>query len=216
MNQTSFNFPQLTTQQKLSLLNSGYDMSSCIVNCSNSGQCNFDITLNIFYCVCDSTFLSGSACQLDTRPCSSNPCLNNASCVDYSNFFNYNISILSNSSFYCVCDKYHQGSYCESKIDVCQNETCSGNGICQDLNNNPTCKCLSMYIGEKCDQQSSELKAAKAIVWFTSIIAIITIILFYSIILMMDITKYCFKRNENKIKQTVQVKKYVYINFKNI
>lgn len=159
LNQTSFSFPQLTTQQKMSLFNLGYDLSGCLVNCSNNGRCNFDITLNAFYCVCDSIYSSGSACQLDTRPCSSNPCLNNASCFDYSNFLNNNLSIMTNTTFNCLCDKYHEGLYCESKIDLCKNETCSGNGICQDLNNKPTCKCFSLYLGEKCDQQSSELRA---------------------------------------------------------
>ena len=110
---TVFNFGELNVVQISSLLNSNYDLNGCIVNCSNNGQCKFDFLNNQYICSCFFSYLSGYACQIDTRPCSSNPCLNNATCV------NYSISSNSNSSsFRCVCDKYHRGTYCESEIDM--------------------------------------------------------------------------------------------------
>ena len=88
----SFSFSTLSSSQTIFLLNTNYDLSGCIVNCSNNGQCRFDLLSNQFFCSCNTAFLSGAACQLDTRPCSSNPCLGNSTCVDYTNNFNHNIS----------------------------------------------------------------------------------------------------------------------------
>ena len=212
----SFNFDQLTSSQTLNLLNSNYDLSGCIVNCSNSGSCKFDLNKNEFYCLCDSIYLSGSACQTDTRPCSSNPCLNNATCVDYTNSKSYNMTLTSNSSFNCLCNKYYAGSFCESKIDICQNETCSGNGNCKDVNDQPKCECFAMYLGDKCDTQSSELKAVKAIISFASIVAIISVIVFYSCILCIDLTKFCFRRGKFDSKyrhfKNNRVQHFIYYN----
>ena len=214
---STFNFSQLSNFQTINLLNSNYDLSGCIVNCSNRGLCKFDLVNNNFICSCNSIYLSGYACQIDTRPCSSNPCLNNATCVDYSNSGYYNMSRIINansSSFYCLCDQYYKGTYCESKIDVCLNETCSSNGNCFDLNNKAKCKCFSMYSGDKCESESNELKTVKTIISLASILAIIILVLFYSCFVLMDITKFGCK-NINIIKQRHNVypliQKYIYI-----
>ena len=214
----SFNFGQLSSTQTVDLLTSNYDMGSCLSNCSNNGVCKFDLVNNKFICSCFSAYLTGAACQLDSRPCSSSPCLNNASCVDFTNANGYNMSSIfstNSTEFFCLCDKYHQGSYCESEINVCQNETCSGNGNCVDLNNQAKCECFSMYLGEKCDTQSAELKTVKTIISFTSIIAIITVILFYSCILIMDVSRLCSrkaKRNSKRNKKSPVFQKFVYVN----
>ena len=100
----SFSFSDLSSTQTLQLLNSNYDMSGCIVNCSNHGTCKFDSTGNKFMCACDGYF-TGAACQTDLRACSSNPCMNNATCVDvYSNSTSNNSS-LGSWTFSCECQK---------------------------------------------------------------------------------------------------------------
>ena len=212
----TINFAQLNSSQIIGILNSNFDLRGCIVNCSNNGQCQFNSLINNFFCSCNSIYLSGYACQIDTRPCSSNPCLNNATCVDFSNSGYYNMSSLigaNSSSFYCACDHYYKGTFCESKIDVCQNETCSSNGNCFDLNNKAKCECYSMYSGDRCESESNELKAIKAIISLASILAIIIIVLFYSCIVFMDITKYCCKRvNQRRYQHKAIIKKYTYIN----
>jgi hypothetical protein len=192
----AINFAQLNSSQIIGILNSNFDLSGCIVNCSNNGQCQFDSLINNFFCSCNSVYLSGYACQIDSRPCSSNPCLNNGTCVDYSTSSKYNISSIlgkNYSSFNCLCDENYKGTYCESKIDVCQNETCSNNGNCIDLNNKAKCECFSMYSGEKCESESNELKTVKKIISLASILAIVIIVLLYSCFVCMDITKYCCK-----------------------
>ena len=119
----------------------------------------------------------------------------------------------NSTEFYCWCDKYHQGSYCETKINICQNETCSGNGNCVDLNNKAKCECFNMYLGEKCDTQSAELKTVKTIISFTSIIAIGTVVMFYFCILLLDFSKYCLRRRKaTKQKHKELTYKLVYIN----
>ena len=161
---STFQLSQLSSSQIISLFNSSYDLSGCIVNCSNKGECKFDSLINNFFCSCNSVYLSGYACQIDSRPCSSNPCLNNGTCLDYSDYGNYSISTLSgmnSSSFSCACNHFYKGTYCESKIDVCLNETCSSNGNCLDLNNKAKCKCFSMYSGDKCESESNELKTVR-------------------------------------------------------
>jgi hypothetical protein len=70
-----------------------------------------------------------------------------------------------------------------------------------------------MYSGDKCEAESNELKTVKAIISYTTIIAIITIILFYSSIILMDLSKFCCKNQENlhRHKKPV-IEKYIYIN----
>jgi hypothetical protein len=204
---STFDFATLNLSQTTSLLSSKYDFGGCIVNCSNSGQCKFDSLNNKFICSCFLSYLSGSACQIDSRPCSSNPCLNNGTCVDNSSIGDYN-----SSSFGCVCGKYHRGTNCESEVDVCQNETCSSNGNCFDLKKKPTCKCFSMYSGERCESQSNELRIIKTVKPITSIIAVVVLVLFYVVFVLMDLTRLLW--NKSKIRKSLNeplVEKYYYV-----
>jgi hypothetical protein len=209
-NKTVFlNFERLNLVQIVSLLNSNYDLNGCILNCSNKGLCKFDLFTNKYICLCKSIYSSGYACQIDTRPCSSNPCLNNATCVDYLNHEKSN-----SSSFRCECDKYHRGTNCESEIDICQNETCSSNGNCYNLNNKAKCKCFSMYSGEKCELESNELKTNKLVISYSTKAAILIVILFYSCFVLMDISTYLCKKHRGhsvQPKKVVIMKKYTYI-----
>ena len=71
-----------------------------------------------------------------------------------------------------------------------------------------------MYSGDKCETQSNELKAVKAIISFTSILAIIIIGLFYGCIVAMDLSKIFCKRYRNvrarrHIKPFVQRHNYI-------
>ena len=204
---STFEFSQLKSALLIELLNSKYDLGGCLVNCTNNGQCKYNSASNTFMCSCFLKYMSGYACQIDTRPCSSNPCLNNGTCVDY--------PFSNSSSFYCLCDKYHRGAYCESEIDLCQNETCSNNGNCFGLNKLPKCKCFNMYLGDKCESESKELKTVKEIISFTTILAIVIIVLFYSSFVLMDMSKFCCRhayaiRHVNPIER--HVKRFIYYN----
>lgn len=138
-------------------------------------------------CVCNFEYFQGSACEFDVRPCSSNPCLNNGTCLDYFSK-GYNLELLKmKNTFQCVCNKYFEGAYCEAKINVCQNETCSSHGNCVDLNNEPKCECFNLYEGDKCETATSTLQTIKTVVSVSSLIAIGVVIGFYMGIILMDL-----------------------------
>ena len=111
----------------------------------------------------------GRACQTDSRPCSSNPCLNNGTCSNINN----------DTSFECTCQNPNlfYGIYCENKLDLCLNNTdiCYMNqGYCVMNDTQPVCKCLMDYYGAKCELMSSSLVVRKAIINVSTIIVIVT------------------------------------------
>ena len=70
-----------------------------------------------------------------------------------------------------------------------------------------------MYLGERCETESAELKTVKAIISTASIIAILTLISFYALIILMDVIKYLIKNKKfrkRKIAYTIKkVPKYI-------
>ena len=70
-----------------------------------------------------------------------------------------------------------------------------------------------MYLGERCETESDELKTVKAIISTASIIAILTLISFYALIILMDVIKYLIKNKKfrkRKIAYTIKkVPKYI-------
>ena len=204
---TTFNFGQLSQNQSISLLEN-FDISSCLSNCSNQGLCKFNLNNNVFECACFNYF-EGPKCQIDTRPCSSNPCLNSGFCVDQTNSNSFNLNFNS-SNFYCICQEYYSGSYCESKIDLCQNETCSSNGKCVEAVNKTMCECFNLYEGDKCESQSSELKTIQNIISWSWKLASGVMGSFWVVIILMDLSKFGMKKRvvikkKKKIKKSAKV-----------
>lgn len=167
------------------LLTSKFDVSNCIRNCSNRGVCKY-ISGNALSCICIDNFTVGNSCEVDIRPCSKMPCLNNSTCVEN----------MTSLSYKCECDNFYYGDQCENKVNVCQNETCSMNGNCNDLHNKPTCDCYYLFNGEKCQIQSEEKKTVRRVMVTTSIIAIIIIVLFYVSIVVNDLTTVFARKKE--------------------
>ena len=149
-----------------------------MTSCSARGICGI-ISNNTIGCVCAQSYYYGTACEFDSRPCTSSPCLNNGTCLN------------GNGTLYsCECQNSFYGSRCEYQVDLCANNTCSGNGYCSFNSSTASCKCFAMYEGEMCDKQSSELKAVQTAIKLASIIAILVLILFYLTIVLMDYFKY--------------------------
>ena len=192
---TSFIFDSLTTDQKIAILNSDYDLSDCIVNCSSNGLCKFSSN-KTFVCLCLLNY-AGRTCSQDTRPCSHSPCLNNGTCLttlDNSTTSSTNSS--SNSTewgYSCVCGAFYYGTNCQLKKNVCENETCSGNGNCVDTNNTAVCSCYALYEGTTCEIESSTRQTMKTVTSYTTLIAIICIFLIYALILLSDLSNLCCK-----------------------
>ena len=164
------------------------------MNCTNHGLCKYVSLDNDFICSCNSAYFKGAACQKDTRPCSSSPCLNDGTCVDESSSLFQNLTNKYNKTYICMCPQYYDGQNCELKLDLCQNETCSNNGNCIDNKNNVSCECYYLYEGAKCSSQSAELKTIKIVTFTSLIIAIIIIVSTYSLFFLCDLSKYCFRK----------------------
>ncbi|CAF1100115.1 unnamed protein product, partial [Brachionus calyciflorus] len=180
---TKFYFGSLKEELVIELIQTELDLTDCISNCSNRGSCILKSNKR-FTCSCFSNF-QGDSCQYDSRQCTSNPCLNNGSCIDFdSKQIN---SSLGENTYLCECDQFYLGKNCEIEKDICENETCSGNGYCYNFENRPKCKCFSMYLGEKCDVESNDIKVVKSVIKTSSIIAILVIIAFVIMFPVFDI-----------------------------
>jgi hypothetical protein len=170
------------------------DLSSCLANCSNQGICVFDLQLYQYICQCNQ-FRTGQACQLDTRPCSSNPCLNGGICNDTNNL----------TSFECTCQmNLFYGQNCENKFELCLNSTIcisSNQGLCQMNETKPICKCFKGYSGANCEIISTSLVLRKAFINVTAIIAIGIIVIYVIMILCFDFTKYFLMKKTIKIQK---------------
>lgn len=154
-------------------------MGDCISNCSNHGNCTF-LNIKKYICKCEK-FYSGQSCQVDLRPCSSKPCMNNGTCIQN----------LTSEIFSCNCGEFYEGVNCEIKKNVCQNETCSKNGNCKDFDNQPKCSCFSLFLGDKCEIESNEKKIVKSVVTTASLIAIIVLTLFCLSCICCDLLSLC-------------------------
>jgi subtilisin-like proprotein convertase family protein len=208
-NSSPVNINSLPASQVVDMLTSNQDVTPCLLNCSNHGQCVIKNT-NQLVCECDQHY-TGAACNVDKRKCSSNPCLYNATCTDI-------IDSQGLYSFNCLCAENYYGTYCEKRVDVCANETCSNNGVCKNKEFVATCECFKMYSGEKCQTESSQMKAIKTTTKFTSILAILILVGFYLLFILIDIWNLYESRKKmklNKQKEKVhkkQIFKFIYKN----
>jgi hypothetical protein len=165
-------------QQFLNILQSNADISSCLSNCSNQGVCIISNN-KTFICECNANFM-GKSCQTDKRPCSqSNKCLNNGTCINSQDL----------TSFTCQCPEGspYYGEYCENMINLCGNVTCSSHGYCIQNQSETKCKCYVGYGGEKCELESNSVKTVKSIQWTTTIISILFISIFWTVIISNDL-----------------------------
>ena len=180
----------------INLILSNYtgDMSACIVNCTNHGDCYIDPITKKLGCRCIQHY-SGDACQTDTRACSSDPCLNGAECLDTTTLPSL---ATSNTSYWCNCSSFYYGANCESKYDLCENVTCSGHGSCSAENEVANCTCFSNYFGDQCQFEEEALKTIKQVVSAASILAIVILVLFYAIFVCNDCHAYFISRRKMK------------------
>ena len=196
----------------LALLSSSTsNINGCLSNCSSAGFCKQNPTTYQYECNCVG-YYAGSDCSSDIRPCSSSPCLNNATCDDFTSNSN-----LTSTEYVCNCLPNYYGSQCEYKLNLCINQTCSGNGLCIDLGSNTSCKCKMYFSGDFCEIESNELKTLKQIISMTTIIAYIVFALFTVMVLLCDCTSYMQGKFTPRMRQEVllerrKITKLVYIN----
>ena len=189
------------------------DINNCVSNCSNQGSCKLKPN-GIFECLCNSNF-TGSKCEYDKRLCSQMPCLNSIKCEDILIPKNQTSSYEFDFKCRCRSDLFY-GKRCESKVNLCQNETCSGNGVCkiiqidkETLNETINCECFGQndFEGEKCQTKSAKMILKETTIKATAWIAISCVILFYSLIFLMDLHRF-LTRFEKTSKKSAKIKEY--------
>ena len=154
--------------QVCDLLGKGADLTSCLNNCSNHGVCKL-ISGMLYGCFCDPDYI-GPSCSVNSRPCSSVPCLNNGTCTEV---------MVSNGTynFTCTCLEKYSGSRCEifDISELCSNLSCVY-GTCQ-VNSSTLevgCKCFKSYSGDLCDIETTEIKTIKSVITWSSICLLYT------------------------------------------
>lgn len=194
-NQTIFN--KLESDKLINILNiNKNDLNGCLRQCSNNGNCVYDISKKKYCCKCLPGFV-GKACEINLDPCSNLKCLNNGTCIS-----------LSNYQFTCMCSIYTFGNRCENLVDICLNNSCSNNGICQSINHRPKCKCFKNFFGDSCQHETQDQILVKNVRKISLIISIIVIFSFFIIIISIDLANLFgnkINKGKNKLK-TRQVK----------
>jgi hypothetical protein len=187
------------------LANYNGDLSACLANCSNQGVCILDSLTNKYICQCNQ-YRMGKACQTDSRPCSSNPCLNNGTCFNINN----------DTSFECDCQNPNlfYGIYCENKLDLCQNNNTNvcispSQGYCIVNGSQPMCKCIMGYTGVRCENKSTFLVVRKYIIDSSTLIAIIVIASYMVLMIFLDCSRY-FTSNQVLDKRQAKIKRLYY------
>lgn len=82
---------------------------------------------------------TGTDCSVDIDDCVSNPCANQASCVDEVNGFS------------CQCLEGFNGVLCENNIDECSLQPCQNGATCLDGIAERTCVCDFGFEGDSCE-----------------------------------------------------------------
>jgi predicted small secreted protein len=205
----SFNMNGSNAAQILNILSQQTgDISGCLLQCSSQGLCQLNQNTQMYECGCN-TYFSGSACQYDSRPCSSSPCLNNGTCTSVQ-------GLNSTLSFECECQNTYYGIYCEKQIDICQNQTCNGKGYCFNSQNSPKCKCFSGFSGDECDLTSVQVKIVQSVQFTSSLLCFIVIGTFITMVILNDLLKiFCNKKQNSKEENLNEAPKIIRFKYHN-
>ena len=199
----SFDLNSPNLVQLLNILSiSSNDLSGCLQNCSFSGICTYFAPTGSYICSCFSNFV-GKACQLDTRPCSSSPCLNNSTCLNNLTNGTY--------SFQCECLDTFYGINCQNQINICQNKSCHAKGYCYKEENLARCKCFTGYSGDECEIESSLVKIIQNVQLTSTIICFLIMGSLITIIISNDVWNFFIGRMrllpaKKKIKKIIRFK----------
>jgi len=110
--------------------------------CQHDSEC-VDVDEGHVFCFCDDGY-EGDFCETDTDECESNPCHNNATCIDGANKWS------------CECQPGFVGEDCAINIDECRINQCKNGATCIDGVNTFTCICVDGYTDWDCSTNIDE------------------------------------------------------------
>nr|AAP05764.1 notch-like transmembrane receptor LIN-12 [Caenorhabditis remanei] len=109
--------------------------------CFNGGMCSSG------FCVCQPDF-TGNQCEISRNEvtssqnlCQSDPCMNNATCID----------VDAHIGYACICQQGFEGDICERRKDICLENPCANGGTCHQNRESFSCECPSGFYGERCE-----------------------------------------------------------------
>ena len=161
------------------------DLSGCLVNCSNNGDCEY--MNGTFSCFCKQNY-QGNACQTFYNPCSTYPCLNNGTCVLVP--MSSNPDVLD---FVCKCNStLFAGARCQLPIDYCGNRTCNGHGHCMSEDGKAVCQCVQYYYGTDCEQVETTVIVTEKVKTFSTTFTAVSMAAIYSVGIFFDVLRFGF------------------------
>ncbi|XP_074768418.1 delta and Notch-like epidermal growth factor-related receptor isoform X2 [Athene noctua] len=119
--------------------------------CSGKGKCITKPDEATFFCHCEDEY-KGSQCE-EFDACQSQPCQNNATCIDVAQKHDRN-------NFTCSCLAGYTGELCQSEIDHCIQQPCQNGGTCSSNINGFSCQCPEGYHGLYCEEEYNECLSA--------------------------------------------------------
>ncbi|XP_059585323.1 protein crumbs homolog 1 [Alligator mississippiensis] len=121
--------------------------SRCLSNsCQKNSTCDAAAKDDSCHCADISVDILGENCNKTYDPCSSSPCLQNATCLSTS----------GNLNFTCECPAGYSGATCEMAISMCDTNFCQHRGTCQNGMDGLTCLCSAGYTGTFCETDFDE------------------------------------------------------------
>ena len=113
------------------------------VVCYVYGKCLHNTATASQQCFCDTGF-TGDNCSTEINECESDPCQNNATCID------------GIATYTCHCVAGFTETNCETDIDECMSNPCQ-NGACIDHVNAYSCNCIDTgFTGLNCETEIDE------------------------------------------------------------
>ncbi|XP_062981541.1 protein eyes shut homolog [Elgaria multicarinata webbii] len=111
--------------------------------CSGHGKCLSHVWDEAYTCHCNQPY-SGQFCQ-EFDACSTNPCDNNASCIDKRKKGEH-----GGDTYECICSPLFAGKNCSEIIGQCRSHSCV-NANCSSVSPNTyRCQCDKGSAGKKC------------------------------------------------------------------